>query len=118
MPFATAVVVTPIAPAPLTATAIETLVAADATNGNRFVANRKTLLRVKNTGAAAITVTLVANFLVHGLALPSKTFSVPATTGDVLFTGFDNVFNQNDAGEVYVTFSAVTGVTLQIINPL
>jgi hypothetical protein len=118
MPFSSAVAVTPIALQALAATSIATLVNADGTNGNKFVANRRTLLRVKNTSGSPITVTVNTNYSIYGLAVPDKTFTVPATSGDVIFTGFEEIFDQNAQSEVHVEFSAVTNVTLQVINPI
>lgn len=121
MAYADAVALTPINLAELTAASIATLTAADGTNGNKFSANRRTLLRVKNASGGSITVTLHTNYSISGLALPDKTFTVPATTGDVLLSGFASIFDE-DTGDadvdVWVTFSAVTTVTVQVINPL
>lgn len=117
MAFADAVLVTPISLPVRVATSIETLVAADGTNGNKFVANENTILRVKNAGGAEITVTVVANYTVSGLVVANATFTVPATTGDVLWTGFAALFRQNAAKQIHVTFSAVTSVTIQVIQP-
>lgn len=118
MAFVDAVALTPIQLTELTAVSIATLAAADGTNGNKFVANRRSLLRVKNASGGSITVTLHTNYTVHGLTVPDKTFTVPATTGDVLFSGFADIFDQDASGDVWITFSAVTSVTVQVINPL
>lgn len=121
MSYANAVAITPISAATLTAVSIATLTAADGTNGNKFSANKRTLLRVKNGSGSIVTVTLHSNYSISGLALPDKTFTVPATTGDVIFSGFqsfeDEVPTDSDI-DVWVEFSAVTTVTIQVIQPL
>jgi hypothetical protein len=57
------------------------------------------------------------NFSLHGLTLPDDAFTVPATTGDVLYTGFHTIFHQNASKEVHIEFSAATSVTVQVIQP-
>lgn len=117
MAFASAVSLTPIRLEPFAGISIATLAAADGTNGNRFVANRNTILRVKNASVAQITVTVHTNRIINGITLGSDTFTVAATTGDVLYTGFNDVFHQNEADEVWVEFSDVTTVTVAVYQP-
>lgn len=120
MSYAAAVALTPIQAVALTAVSIATLTAADATNGNKFSANKHTLLRVKNGSGSIVTVTVHVNYTKSGLVLPDLTFTVPATTGDVIFGGFSNLFDEDTADldvDAWVTFSAVTTVTCQVINP-
>jgi hypothetical protein len=119
MAFNSAVALTPISPAALTATSVAAaaMTAADGTNGNKFVANANTILRVKNASGAQITVTLHTNRTVDGLTVPDKTFTVAATTGDVIFTGITPTFWQNSSQEVWIEFSAVTTVTVMVIQP-
>ena len=117
MAFADAVALTPIRLVPRTAVSIATLANADGTDGNRFYCNRKTQLRVKNASGAPITVTVNVTKLRDGLALPDVTFSVPATTGDVIWSGFEGIFEQDDTGEAHITYSAVTSLTVQVIQP-
>ena len=115
MSFASAVTLTPVQLTPLTGISIAAaLTAADGTNGNRFLANRRTILRVKNASGAEITVTVHVNRTVDGLTVPDATFTVAATTGDVIYTGFTENFLHNAAGEAWVTFSAVTTVTVKV----
>src|SRR6188508_54278 len=117
MAFASAVALTAISPSALASTSIATLTAADGTNGNKFVGNANTILRVKNASGAQITVTVHANRTVDGLTVPDKTFTVPLTTGDVIMTGWTSTFHQNSSKEVWIEFSAVTSVTVQVIQP-
>ena len=68
------------------------LTAADATNGNSFVNDGTTLLRVKNGSGSPVTVTVhfqgTLTPAVDGVTLTGtsagKQYSVPATTGDRL----------------------------------
>jgi hypothetical protein len=117
MAFASAVVLTPIQLVARSAVSIASLTAADATHGNRFACNKRTQFRVKNASGAPITVTVNVTALRNGLALADATFSVPATTGDVIWTGFDSVFEQDDTGHAHITYSGVTSLTVQVIQP-
>lgn len=116
MAFVDAVALTPIQLTAKTAVATGTLVAPDATNGNKFYANEKTILRCVNSNAATRTVTVHSNRTVEGLAVADDTFVIPANTGDVSYSGFSTISHQNDAGQVWVEFSAVTNVTVQVIQ--
>lgn len=117
MAFADAVALVPVALSARTVKSLGAYVTPDGTNGNKFFANKKTILHVKNTNAAPRTVTVDCPNLAHGLALADATFVVPATTGDVMWIGFDAIFHQNAADEVHITFSAVTDVTVKVIQP-
>lgn len=117
MAFASAVALTPIQLTALTDISIATLAAADGTNGNRFVCNRNTIFRVKNGSGAPITVTVHANYSRDGLTLPDKTYSVAATTGDEVITGLTDTFLQSGTNEAWVEYSAVTTVTVQVLQP-
>lgn len=116
MAFADAVALTPVAMVEKTAVSVATLGAVDGTNGNKFFANGKTLLRVKNAAGSQITVTVNTTRTVEGLAVADDTFTVAATTGDVVYSGFSDIFHQNEAGEVHVEFSSATSVTAQVIQ--
>lgn len=118
MAFASAVAITPTPLTPLTAINVATLpVSPDATHGNKFVANKYTILRVKNASGSQITVTVVMNRTVDGQTVPSDTFTVALTTGDVMYTGFTANNWMNESNEVHVTFSAVTSVTVAVYQP-
>lgn len=117
MAFADATVLTPIRMVERSAVSIATLASADGTDGNRFLCNRHTQLRVKNASGSEITVTVNVTKLRAGLTLADVTFTVPATTGDVLWTGFSELFTQDDTGEAFVEYSDVTTVTVQVIQP-
>lgn len=114
MAFADAVALTPIQYVDKAAVSVATMTAVDGTNGNKFPANKKTILRVKNASGGVITATVHSNRQVEGLVVADDTFTIPATTGDVEYTGFSDVFHQNANGEVWVTFSSGTSVTAQV----
>lgn len=117
MAFADAVALVPVAAVSRTVKNVGAFVTPDGTNGNKFFANKKTILIVVNTNAATRTVTINCPNTAHGLGLDDATFVVPATTGYVMWKGFDDIFHQNAADEVWITFSAVTDVTVKVIQP-
>lgn len=90
--------------------------AADAA-GSAFVNNGKRFLHVKNGAGAPINVTIANPALVDGQAAPARVVSVPATTGDKMIGPFPSVYTQADGtGQVFVDYSAVTTVTVALIE--
>lgn len=116
MAFVSAVAITPIPLVEKAATITATFVTPDGTNGNKFFANRNTILHVKNTNAATRTITIHVTRTLEGQTVADDTFVVGALTGDVMYTGFTDIFAQNSIGEVWVEFSAVTDVTAQVLQ--
>lgn len=118
MSFASAVVLTPVAFTPGAEVSIAAaLTAADGTNGNRFILNPNTLIRVKNGSGASITVTVNINRTVGDLTLPDDTFTVAATTGDVIYKPnqpLDMYWIDQATHEAHIEFSAVTTVTVKV----
>ena len=114
---ATAVTVTTLPTRTATSIASGTLTAVDGTNGNKFVANRDTILRVVNGSGGSLTVTVNTNYTVYGLTVPDATFTV-ANSGDVLWTGFETIFHQNEQKQVHVEFSTGSSVTMAVYQPL
>lgn len=83
--------------------------AGNATDHHEFVNDGNTVLRVKNTGAGACTVTLRIARTVDGQAVTNRTVVVPVTTGDVAMGPFPVV----DYGSLMqVDISTASGVTL------
>lgn len=113
--YASAVAITPIQMVEKSAVDCSTYVTPDATNGNKFFANRNTLLRVKNSNAATRTITVHVTRTVEGQTVADDTFVVPALTGEVVYTGFSDIFKQS-GGDVWIEFSAVTNVTVQVLQ--
>src|ERR1700757_4565068 len=66
-----------------TPTPTAALVAVDAANGNSVVNDGNTLLRLTNTNAATFTAVVAQLLGVDGNAPGSKSYVVPATTGDL-----------------------------------
>lgn len=75
------------------------------------------LLHFKKTGAGACTVTVqTPNTAGRGLAIAERTFSVPATTGDI-FAGTFPVGLYNDSNDdLKFTLSEVTGLTVAVLR--
>lgn len=88
----------------------------DGTNGNKFLSNGKTALRVQNAGGAPITVTVETPVTVGGLAVSDLTVSVAATTGDVLIGPFGPEFLQPGTQDVFVSFSGTTSVKVDVVK--
>lgn len=88
-------------------------------DGHMFVPQAGRVLHVKNGGGAPITVTVQAEVSLDGLALPDQTVAV--ANGAETFIGpfASDIYAQRagaDKGKVYVDFSAVTSVTLALID--
>ncbi len=63
--------------------------------GHSFEGSGRVFLHVKNTGAAACTVTIQTPVAVAGLAVAEQTVQVPATSGDKMIGPFDpHAFNR------------------------
>jgi hypothetical protein len=102
----------------------EQMTAATATDGEKFLNDGKTFLRVKNGSVNPITVTVDNPSSIDGQALADLTITVAATgDGDGLdfqdIGPFTAMYNQSD-GYVWAYFSAVTTVTVgayRLANP-
>jgi hypothetical protein len=92
--------------------------AANGSGGQMFANNGRRFVRVKNASGSPITVTVLIPATLDGVAPANggKQVTVPATTGDVVFGPFGaTTYNQAD-GKVYLDFSAVTSVTLAVLE--
>ena len=70
----------------------------------------RVMLHIKNTDASLCTVTVEVTPVVDGLAVPDRTFTVPATTGDVMAGPFPpSVYNAS--GKLRVSYSNITALT-------
>lgn len=78
-----------------------------------FSNNQRTVLRVKNGGAAAVDVTIIAQKACEQGFLHDLTGSVPAG-GDETFGPFDRHYMDGSTTEVY--YSDVTSVTVAAID--
>lgn len=74
-----------------------------------------TTLLVKNGSAAAITLTLVTDALIGGLAVADKTITVGAGADVLVAVPRDTIYRETSAGPTFglvqVDYSAVTSVT-------
>jgi hypothetical protein len=85
-----------------------------ATDDNYQISNDGRLfLHIKKTGAGACIATAVTNTTVDGLAVPDKTVSIPATTGDKFWGPFPTSIYGTTLN---VTFDEVTGLTFAALR--
>jgi len=90
--------------------------AAAASAGNDFANDGRVFLHVKNTSGNDITVTIATPRKVDGLDVAEDTVSVVKTTGEKFIGPFSpETFNQV-GGLVYVTYSAVTNVSVALFR--
>jgi hypothetical protein len=76
----------------------------------------RTFVHFKKSGAGACTVTIQTPATLRGRAVAEATYTVPATTGDVMIGPFPaDVFRQSD-GTVNITLSEVTGLTMAALR--
>ena len=89
---------------------------AASTDGHYFKNNGRVWLHIKNTGSqVTATVTTPVNSG-SGAAIADLTVTIPATTGDVMIGPFPPKDYNDSAGQVFVTFSGATGVTVAAIR--
>lgn len=86
----------------------------DGTNGNKFPNDGRTFLRVKNGSGSPITATVETPGSIDGQSISDLAVSIPATTGDKLIGPFTGNFHQSGTSDVFVTYSAVTNVTVDV----
>ena len=99
------------------AAAAVTYAAVDAANGNTIVNNGKVSIRVKNASGVSVTVTVVSVPDEHGRS--GDIVQAIAAGAEYVFGLLDPaLFNQRsgDVGQVHVTFSAGTSVTMAAIQ--
>lgn len=105
-----------LAPTQITRQGVAATLTAAAAGGDEFQANQDTILLVRNGSASPITVTFVTPGTSQGLAVEDVAVTVPAGA-DRYCSGFaDDVF-RNTNGRVGVTYSAVTTVTVGVLQP-
>lgn len=87
-------------------------------DGHMAVNTGRTFLRVRNTDASSKTVTVLIPKTVAGIAVANggRQHTIPATTGDVLIGPFPRDYTQPSEGRVWWDYSAVTGVTVAVID--
>lgn len=113
---------------PLTATAVaigglpsSTLYTGSLTTTDTYTvaANKRTLLHFRKSGAGACTVTLITPLKVLHLTVADRTVTVPATTGDVMISGFDpGLYCDPLTGLMTFSLSEITGLTVGVFQVL
>lgn len=95
-------------------------VAATMVDGNMFTNSGKEFIHVVNASAGAITVTIPTPATVAGLTIEDKAIVVAAGTERMIGPFQPGYFNQpaggTDAGKTYVTYTAVTNLTLGVFR--
>lgn len=85
-------------------------------NTYRFLNDGATILLFEKTGAGACTVTTTTTAEANGIAVANPTYTVPASTGDVVIGPFAcNVFNDDD-GYTAFTVSEATGLSVAVVQ--
>lgn len=81
-----------------------------------FPNDGRTFLHAKKSGAGACTVTASTPANARGLAIADPTYTVPASTGDVIIGPFaPDLFNDAN-GKVSVTLSEITGLSVGVFR--
>lgn len=87
------------------------------TSNTYFVENDgRVFLHFKKTGAGACTVTMVTPGTVEGVAIADPTFTVPATTGDVMVGPFPRAPYNDGSNKLSFTCSEVTGLSVAAVR--
>ena len=71
-----------------------------------------TFLHVKNTDASSMTVTITSTATHSGLDVEDPQITVAATTGEQMIGPFPPGVYNNASGQVSISYSAVTSVTV------
>jgi hypothetical protein len=94
--------------------------AAMTAGGDAAPVGDRTYIHCKCSGGTPITVTVATNAAAApfaGTALAAETFSVPATTGDMLYGPLTpQLFADAVTGMATITYSGVTGGTIGVFN--
>ncbi len=82
-----------------------------------FVAGPDILLYCKNTNAATRTITLTTPGTSSGLGVADATNTIGATTGELVFGGFQSqIYNDPTTGVCTITPSATAGVSYAVLQ--
>lgn len=91
--------------------------AAAAAGGDSFANDGSVFLHVKNTNAAARTVTVASQKpATPGLAPSNNAVVVPLTVGDKMIGPFDPTIWNDANGLVQITYTAESGVTIAAVR--
>ncbi len=82
----------------------------------KFRNDGNTRLLCEKTGAGACTMTMVTPATLQGRAVADDTVVIAATTGDVVAGPFaPSVYNDSN-GDMSITFSETTGLTVAVVQ--
>lgn len=83
--------------------------------GDEFLNNGNIILRVENGSGAPITVTVISQATISGLAVADAAVTIPA--GEFRFIGPFPPSLFNDAnGKAQITYSGVTSLTVEVLD--
>lgn len=83
--------------------------------GDEFLNNGNIILRVENGSGAPITVTVISQATISGLAVADAAVAIPA--GEFRFIGPFPPSLFNDAnGKAQITYSGVTSLTVEVLD--
>ncbi len=98
-----------------------TYASATATEGDMFRNSGKEFIHVVNASGGSINVTVATPATISGLAIEDKVVAVPAGEDRMIGTFEPALYNQpagsTDAGKTYISYSAVSSVTVAAIRP-
>ncbi|WP_433355626.1 hypothetical protein ACQP25_17245 [Microtetraspora malaysiensis] len=86
-----------------------------AVDGHAFDYNARRMLRVKNSGGTARTVTVQIPGTVDGQDIMDRPYVIPATTGDVLIPPFPAVYRQPN-GKVHIDYDDPAGLSVAVFE--
>ena len=87
-----------------------------AAGGDSFANPGNAFIHIKNANGSAATLTIVTPKTVDGLAVADRTVSIPATSGDVMIGPLPAATYNDASGNVSLTYSAVTDLTIGIVK--
>ncbi len=86
------------------------------TNTYKIRNDGRTFVHFKKAGAGDCTVTIQTPKTVNGLAVAEQTVTVAATTGDKMIGPFAPSVYNNKLGDVNITLSEITGLTVAVVT--
>lgn len=89
--------------------------AAASAGGDYFQNSGSEVLHVKNGSGSSVTVTIITQATVDGMAVTDRTVAVPAGADRMIGPFPAGTYNDGD-GRVQITYSATTSVTVGVIK--
>lgn len=103
-----------IAVQPLPTSGLAPTLAAASAGGDTAPIGSQFLLVVRNGGGAPVTVTVVTPGTTKGLAIADAALAIPA--GGEGFIPLDSIYRNPSTGRADITYSAVTSVTVGVLQ--